>query len=127
MMESDEMLPFDVLVVDDERMIRELLRRVLENVCRSVTTAESGQEAIDLLETREFQLVITDLRMPGKGGLDVLRAAHARSVAIRLLVISGFVERSDEQIIESFGALLLRKPFDPTRLITSVRALVARG
>jgi CheY-like chemotaxis protein len=126
MTESSDVLPLDVLVVDDERMIRELLRRVLEPMCRSVTTAETGQEAIDLLEAQHFQLVITDLRMPGKGGIDVLRAAHARSTETRLLVISGFVERSDEMVIESYGARLLRKPFDPTKLMTYVNALANR-
>lgn len=61
-----------ILVVDDEKDILRALEFILSREGYSVTTAVSGEEAIELLKKEEFDLVLTDLRMPGMDGMEVL-------------------------------------------------------
>ena len=74
-----------VLVVDDEEGIRELVAEILRDEGLAVTTAQDGDEAAALLDRRSFHLLVTDLRMPGLGGLELLR--RARSVAPEMEVV----------------------------------------
>ena len=67
----------DILIVDDERHTREALMRYLRTRF-TVTGAEDGAQAIDLLRTHDYDLVLTDLRMPGADGMSVLEAALAK-------------------------------------------------
>ena len=66
-----------ILVVDDEESMRVLLNEVLTIEGHSVTVAVSGEQAIDLLETHTFDLIITDSHMPGVGGLAVVARPNA--------------------------------------------------
>ena len=65
-----------ILVVDDERSMREMLAILLKREGHEVSVAENGRAAIDLLNQRPFDLVVSDARMPDLDGLEVLR--HAR-------------------------------------------------
>ena len=67
-----------VLIVDDERNTREVLARYLRSRFE-VFTAEDGVQAIELLKNRDFDLVLTDLRMPGAGGMNVLEATLSKA------------------------------------------------
>lgn len=61
-----------ILVVDDEEQVRKLLQRILAEAHYDVVTAANGQEALDLVDKSEPALVLLDIRMPGKSGLEVL-------------------------------------------------------
>ena len=74
-----------ILVVDDERSMREMLAILLKREGHEVTVAENGHAAIELLNQRPFDLVVSDARMPDLDGLDVLR--HARSVNPSIIAI----------------------------------------
>jgi two-component system response regulator PilR (NtrC family) len=74
-----------ILVVDDERSMREMLAILLKREGHEVTVAENGKTAIDLLNRRPFDLVVSDARMPDLDGLEVLR--HARSVNPSVIAI----------------------------------------
>ena len=64
-----------ILVVDDEMVVREGLRRVLEGDRYHVEACASGRSALDLMQEKDFDLVVTDLKMPGMSGLEVLKGS----------------------------------------------------
>src|SRR5713101_7742618 len=72
------LMPGRILVVDDELNIRGALAKILEKAGETVVVAESGDTAVSMLAEAPFDLVITDLKMVGAGGLEVLRAAKQR-------------------------------------------------
>jgi two-component system response regulator PilR (NtrC family) len=74
-----------ILVVDDERSMREMLAILLKREGHEVTVAENGRGAIDLLNQRAFDLIVSDARMPDLDGLEVLR--HARSINPSIIAI----------------------------------------
>jgi two-component system, NtrC family, response regulator PilR len=101
-----------VLVVDDERSMRELLAIMLKQSGHDVTVADGGKAAIEALHSDAFDLVITDLRMREIDGLAVLRAAKEHSPQTVVLVITAFA--STETAVEAMklGAYdYLTKPF----------------
>src|SRR2546428_4560034 len=117
-----------VLVVDDERSMRELLAIMLRQAGHDVTVADGGEAAIKALKSDTFDLVITDLRMREVNGLAVLRAAKEQSPQTVVLVITAFA--STETAVEAMklGAYdYVTKPFklDEIRL-TIANALERR-
>jgi CheY-like chemotaxis protein len=80
----------EVLVVDDEVVVLTVLREALRRGGYRVTTAASAEEAIDLMQKRRFDLVLTDKNLPGASGLDVLRAARTLSPAPAIVLITGY-------------------------------------
>jgi two-component system response regulator PilR (NtrC family) len=106
------MISARVLVVDDERSMRELLAITLRQTGYDVALAESGESAIDAVKTDTFDLVITDLRMRQVDGFDVLRAAKEFSPATLVLVMTAYA--STETAVEAMklGAYdYITKPF----------------
>src|SRR2546422_7958356 len=79
-----------VLVVDDERSMRELLAIMLKQAGHDVTLAEGGEQAVEVLKSESFDLVITDLRMRKVDGLAVLRATKEHSPPTVVLVVTAF-------------------------------------
>ncbi len=111
-------MPARILVVDDELNIRGALAKILEKAGHSVIVAESGDTALSMLHEMPFDLVITDLKMVGTGGLEVLRAAKQRQPETEVIVLTayGTVESAVDTMKE--GAYdYLTKPIDPERLL----------
>jgi CheY-like chemotaxis protein len=80
----------EVLVVDDEAVVLTVLREALRRGGYRVTTAASAEEAMDLMQKRRFDLVLTDKNLPGASGLDVLRAARALTPSPAIVLITGY-------------------------------------
>lgn len=80
----------EVLVVDDEAVVLTVLREALRRGGYRVTTAASAEEAIDLMQKRRFDLVLTDKNLPGASGLEVLRVARTLSPAPAIVMITGY-------------------------------------
>jgi CheY-like chemotaxis protein len=80
----------EVLVVDDEAVVLTVLREALRRGGYRVTTAASAEEAIDLMQKRRFDLVLTDKNLPGASGLDVLKQARLLSPAPAIVLITGY-------------------------------------
>jgi two-component system response regulator PilR (NtrC family) len=117
----DRRLP-RILVVDDERSMRELLAIVLRREGYEVLLAENGRTAIDLLEREPVDLMISDIKMPDMSGVDVLRAAKKIDRDILGIMITAFA--STESAVEAMrlGACdYLSKPFDIDLLKMKVR------
>ena len=115
-----------VLVVEDERDIRDLLRRYLEREGHSVLTGGTGAEGMRLLLEGAPDLVLLDLGLPDIDGLDVLDAA----TAVRIPVIALTARSSVEDRIEGLqrGADdYVTKPFSPKEVVLRVAAVLGRG
>jgi len=114
--------PPRILVVDDERSMRELLAIVLRREGYEVLLAENGRAAIDLLEREPVDILISDIKMPDLSGVDVLRAAKKIDQDILGIMITAFA--STETAVEAMrlGACdYLSKPFDIDLLKMKVR------
>ena len=83
-----------VLIADDEAADRELMEETLRAIDEQLhlTTARDGEEACGLLEDESFDLVLTDLKMPRKGGLQVLEKALATSPGVQVVIVTGFAD-----------------------------------
>ena len=114
-----------VLVVDDEESIRDLCARVLSRAGYTVITAPSGEDAVALLTREAFALVISDIRMPGISGLEVLERAKATYPEIRVVLITGFGTPQMLARAQQSGAdRILTKPFNPMELLAAVREIL---
>jgi two-component system response regulator PilR (NtrC family) len=116
-----------ILIVDDEQSMRDVLSIMLKRAGYAVTTASDGDEAIAHLGKEIFDLVITDLKMPKVGGLDVLKAVKASSPDTVVLVITAFA--SAESAVEAMkhGAYdYLTKPFQVDEVQLIIRNALER-
>lgn len=123
-------LPPHILVVDDDRDIRDLLAKFLERHGLRVTAVRDARDARRALPNGHFQLVVLDLMMPGETGLDFARwlrspASHHAGVGIVMLTAMG--EETDRIIGLELGADdYIPKPFNPRELLARIRAVLRR-
>jgi CheY-like chemotaxis protein len=117
-----------ILVVDDDAALRRITERMLTDAGHEVTTATDGLEALRLLKESPFDLMITDLIMPGMEGLQLLREVRGLKVRPTVLVMSGGGHVSGTEYLEMarlFGAAAtLSKPFTKQGLIESVERVL---
>ncbi|MFC1934585.1 response regulator [Chloroflexota bacterium] len=119
-MDGKKMKP--ILIVEDEAVMRESVRDWLTDVGYQVETAEDGEQALRTIAEQEFGLLILDLRLPGKDGLEVLREARAKHPQLKGVIITAYpsVETAVEAIKR--GAVdYLSKPFDLNQLEEIIR------
>src|SRR5215204_246522 len=118
-----------ILVVDDEKNQREILETILSGEGYDVTTASSGEAAMRFVESRRFDLVLTDLKMTGMSGLDLLKELtnFDKSIIVILLTAHGSVDSAVDAL--RLGAFdYLQKPYDSAKLLETVaRALNRRA
>ncbi|MEO1083868.1 MAG: sigma-54 dependent transcriptional regulator [Acidobacteriota bacterium] len=111
-----------VLVVDDEVTFRELYGQVLEEAGFSTCQAGSAEEALESLESSRPAMVISDVRMPGIGGLDLLREVRRRWPMMPFLLVTAFSEVREAVEALRLGAVeYLSKPVDLDSLVATVR------
>jgi excisionase family DNA binding protein len=114
-----------ILVVDDEQAVRDLLAKTLTMADYEVDTAGDGPSALDRLRAVEYDLLITDLKMPGMDGLSVIREARRQAAELPVIIITGYsTEASAIEAINLGVAGYLTKPFRlPRILAATARAL----
>ncbi len=102
-----------ILVVDDKENILKLFARILGDSYEVMTAADGGR-AISLIGGQEFDVIVTDLRMPGADGFEVLRAAKARAPETEVIMMTAYATVQDAVSAMKQGAYdYLQKPFDP--------------
>ena len=113
-----------VLVVDDEPSVLLEIAGALKRHY-DVLTAQSAEEAEGLLAKERIDLLLTDLRLPGKDGLHLLEAAKAQSPDLPVVIMSGYFSKISPQALDELGQIeLLAKPFTTDELAHAVhRAL----
>lgn len=110
-----------ILVVDDEQVIRQLFRQVLEEKKYRVQTAKNGEEALRKVQEGFFNLLLIDLQMPGINGIEVLKEIKKNNPYIEVIVITGYptIELAVEVI--KIGAFdFICKPFDVSKIRLTV-------
>ena len=113
-----------VLVVDDEEIIRNFLSEVLDDKY-NVSLASDGDEAIEQIKKRRFDLIITDLKMPRVTGEEVVKFAQQQDPTSKVIVISGFSSLyTVSQSINNGACAFLSKPFSIKELMETVTKAV---
>ena len=131
MVQPDNLEPKMILFVEDESLSRRAFAQILQNKGYQVAEAQNGVEALEILTTgtevltkKAFDLVITDLVLPGLHGVNLIHQIRARWPKMPIIVISGYLcETPGKVILEGF-AEFIQKPIDPAALIAAVRRLL---
>lgn len=114
-----------ILVVDDEQAVRDLLAKTLTMADYDVDAADDGPSAIEKMRAVAYDLLITELKMPGMDGLSVIREARKLAADLRVIIITGYsTEASAIEAINLGVSGYLTKPFRlPRILAAAARAL----
>jgi DNA-binding response OmpR family regulator len=116
-----------ILVVDDERAIRELVRRLLVSAGYECATAGSSADAAELLTRESFDLLLADLQLPGESGLDLVARVRDRHANTAAIVMSGVHDPRLADAAKSLGASgYMVKPFSPEELWAEVLEALRR-
>jgi two-component system response regulator PilR (NtrC family) len=115
-----------ILIVDDELSMRQILKIMLERAGYKTTVASTGEEARRLIQLNLYDLVLTDLNLPGLGGLDLLRFVQARAQKeIPVIIITGYgTTASAVEAMKMGAADYVIKPFDNAELLINVQRVM---
>ncbi|HEY0408087.1 MAG TPA: sigma-54 dependent transcriptional regulator [Pyrinomonadaceae bacterium] len=113
----------NLLIVDDEQGMRQLLKIVFERVGHSVRAAENGRRALELLRAEPAELIISDVKMPDMGGIELLRAARELMPEVAVVMMTAFATVETAREAFKLGADdFIQKPFD----IEEMKILVSK-
>ncbi len=114
----------NILVIDDEGIMRQLLSDILKDAGYNVWTAESGEEALKFAQSKEFEVVITDLRMPGIDGIEVLKKFKEKDSSVCVIVITAYATVESAVEAMKIGAYdYITKPFN----LEEIKIIVGRA
>jgi DNA-binding NtrC family response regulator len=113
-----------ILVVDDERSIRELLTAVFTNAGYEVHSAASGADAIIICASERFDVVLSDVRVPGMNGHELVRSIMAQHPDTRCCLMSGFALEYEGWGRAPQQCPLLPKPFKPQKAVALIGQLL---
>lgn len=122
------MLPYSVLVVEDEESLRLLLKDILESYGCRVQMAAGGEEALQLLSTQEFDIIISDYKMPGMNGRELYEACVREfpAYAHRFIFSTGdIITGETQEFFKSLGPRLIHKPFAVQEILHKIRAVAS--
>jgi DNA-binding NtrC family response regulator len=116
-----------LLLVDDDRAILQILYDLLSGAYEC-HTADRAEQALEYLEVETYDVVITDISMPGLSGVEILRRVKERMPATPVIIISGMVRGMKDDLIAAGAFAFLSKPFQLEEIEdTVVRAIASRG
>ena len=117
----------ELLVVDNEAPLRALLSKELTRAGYEVRTASDGDEAIQMLGTARFDLVLLDLVMPKVGGIEVLKFIRKNKPAVKVIMLTAFSNLKDAIESKKQGADdFLSKPYDIVDLVSTIERVLNR-
>jgi len=117
-----------ILVVDDERLQREAYETALSSSGHHITTASSGEAALKFVEQRKFDLVLTDLKMTGMSGLELLQTLVAQDPSTSVIVITGHgTIESAKEALRNGAFDYLEKPVDTQQLLETVNRALGKS
>jgi DNA-binding response OmpR family regulator len=116
-----------ILIIDDESSIRKTLARILQQAGFEVTTAESAEQGLDYLKTTQFDMILTDLRMPGMHGMEALKIIHANYPFLPVILFTAQPDLNSAVEALRHGATdYLLKPIKPEAIIERTRSILSR-
>jgi DNA-binding NtrC family response regulator len=114
-----------ILVIDDEVQLRSVVRRILERAGHEVVEAGDGEAGLKLHRERGADLVLADIFMPGRDGIELIRDLKAEAPGTKIIVMSGGGRRGNLDLLDDARLLgatrALRKPFELAALVALVR------
>jgi len=111
-----------ILIVDDEKTIRQLVASILKRAGYDVVAVSSAREALEVMSGHTPELLLTDIVMPEMSGLALAATAHHLHYGVPVMFMSGFASNYEEELS---GSVCLRKPFTPGQLLTAVQDVLA--
>lgn len=119
---------FHILVADDDKHTRMLLRAVLESENYTVSTAENGEQALELLDREHIDLVVLDVMMPEMDGYEFTRIVRQTDSALPILMVTAKHLPADEKKGFLVGTDdYITKPIDEEKLLLRIKALLRRA
>jgi CheY-like chemotaxis protein len=119
---------FAVLAIDDEAIILDLIVAMCQSLGFSVRTASSGEAGLQLARQHHFDLVLTDLAMPGLSGLEVARELHKAQPDLPVILVTGWQASLDQADLDRAGIEhVLSKPFRIEQLTDIVRSIASQS
>ena len=116
------MIKHSVLIVDDEDIVRESIRDWLKDAGYQVATAETGEEALEMIEKQDFSVMVLDIRLPGQTGMSVLKEVKAQRPWIKSIIITAYPSEATTSEAKRLGAIdYLIKPIAPDDLERLIR------
>ncbi len=116
-----------ILVVDDEKIIRDGSSRILAKEGYAVITAGSGEEALERFDREPFDLILLDVKMPGIGGIETLRKLKEIDPGLTVLIVTGYPSTETAVKAIKLGAYdYVTKPFTPDVLRVAVNRALER-
>jgi len=124
---NDDQPPLDILVVDDERPVRETLAEMLIAANHRVELADGGQQALHKLRNKTFDFVFTDLAMPEMDGWETARAIRRQWPDVKIVLVTGYGSTAnppdgEEDLVEG----IIGKPFNFRQVMSTIAALKAK-
>lgn len=117
----------NILIVDDELLIRDLLYDFFSEKNWIVSVSDSGSRALELLKTRRFDLALIDLKMPDIDGIDLIKSMQARYPSLPIVIITAFP--SFESAVEALRLKIedyITKPFNINKLFKTVCDILSK-
>lgn len=120
-----------ILIVDDEPRFRFTLALILKHHGFQVLEADNGVEALRLLEEKSrhaqrIDLMVTDIKMPGMDGLELIKVVKQSGNPLRILVMTGYGDREALSRLQEMGVCdVIHKPFDGEQLVAAIRPALA--
>lgn len=117
-----------VLIVDDDEAVQTMLYKVIRSNALDAHTASSGEQALQMVSAKQYDLILLDVNMRGMDGFDVVRTLRERGVKTPIIIVSGRQEDYDTLYGLDIGADdYVTKPFNPVVLGAKVKALIRRS
>ena len=117
-----------ILIVDDQAAVRSFAREALEQTGYRIVEAANGADALTRLSEAAFDLLISDLYLPGQGGGELVREASAKYPGLKVIIMSGAFEYVKEEPASVLGvSALLPKPVDPKTLVETVQRVLEQA
>ncbi len=116
-----------ILIIDDELVIRQVLRKILQDAGHEIIEALDGAEGLQIFRETPVDLVITDIMLPEEGGLKIISEIHATNPAVKIIAISALAYDAFA-IAQKLGAnAAFEKPLDMQELLATVNRLLTEN
>ncbi|MBA7698928.1 Regulator of RpoS [subsurface metagenome] len=117
-----------VLVIDDEEIVLESIQKILSNESFDVDLTANSRQGLDWAVNREYDIVLTDIRMPGIGGMRILRDIKRSKPSLPVLIITGYATVQSAVGAMKLGASdYIEKPFTPDMLLNSIKKALEKA
>jgi signal transduction histidine kinase/ActR/RegA family two-component response regulator len=120
--------PANILVIEDEKNMRDIILEMLSDQGHSVTLAVDGKQGIEFFKKGTFDLVLTNLSMPEMSGWEVIREIKSENPSVKVALMTGYGTQTKEEEIKTLGVdLLISKPFKKSQLLFAVSEAIKKN